>query len=158
MSICASLCRSRNHRMWLIAAESLASLVWVIALLVAIVLAVLNVIFGNDVDFFGIGFAWGIAICVVATIQLVVAVALRYRYDPWACARCSSGAIYPLLFWIVSACRGAPSAGHGAGARAARGASRVGHPARTARHRPAREVTKSQGRLPIVGREFRPHR
>jgi biofilm PGA synthesis N-glycosyltransferase PgaC len=80
--------RWRNHRMWLIGLESLASLIWVIALFCSLVLAVLNVLFGHNVGFFGFGLAWGIAIAVVATIQLIVALELRYRYDAGACARC----------------------------------------------------------------------
>jgi biofilm PGA synthesis N-glycosyltransferase PgaC len=93
----------RNHRMWLVALESLASLLWVIGVACAIVLAVLNVIIGNSLGFFAFGFAWGAAISVVATIQLLVALALRYHYDRWGVRSLLVGAIYPVLFWIVSA-------------------------------------------------------
>ena len=51
----------------------------------------------------GVGLAWGVAISVVATIQLIVAVALRYPYDHWDARAMLVAPIYPLLFWIVSA-------------------------------------------------------
>jgi biofilm PGA synthesis N-glycosyltransferase PgaC len=93
----------RNHRMWLLAIESVASLIWVIALALTLVVAVLNAIFHHPLGFFGFGIAWGVAISVVATIQLMVAVWLRYRYDRWDVRSLLVGALYPLLFWLVSA-------------------------------------------------------
>jgi poly-beta-1,6-N-acetyl-D-glucosamine synthase len=95
--------RWRNHRMWLIALESLASLIWVIALFCSLVLSVLNVFFGHDLGFFGFGMAWGVAICVVATVQLLVALGLRYHYDHWGPRALLVGAVYPLAFWLISA-------------------------------------------------------
>jgi poly-beta-1,6-N-acetyl-D-glucosamine synthase len=95
--------RWRNHRVWLIGIESVASLLWVIALLCALVLAVLNVAFGKPLGYFGFGLAWGIAISVVATLQLIVALALRYQYDRWDVRSLLVGALYPPLFWLVSA-------------------------------------------------------
>jgi poly-beta-1,6-N-acetyl-D-glucosamine synthase len=93
----------RNHRMWLLGLESVASLVWVICLGCSLVLSVLNVAFGDSVGFFGLGLAWGIAISVVATVQLIVALALGFRYDRWDVRSMLVGAIYPLLYWLVSA-------------------------------------------------------
>src|SRR4051812_43493871 len=61
--------RWRNHRMWLLGGESLASLIWVFCLLCSLVLAVLNVVFGERLEFSGVALAWGIAISVVATLQ-----------------------------------------------------------------------------------------
>lgn len=59
--------------------------------------------FGDSVGFFGLGLAWGIAISVVATVQLIVALALGFRYDRWDVRSMLVGAIYPLLYWLVSA-------------------------------------------------------
>jgi biofilm PGA synthesis N-glycosyltransferase PgaC len=95
--------RWRNQRMWLVAGESLASLLWVVGLGCAIVLSVLNVFFGEDLGFFALGFAWGCAISVVAVIQLLVALTLRHEYDRWGVRALLVGAIYPIAFWIVSA-------------------------------------------------------
>jgi biofilm PGA synthesis N-glycosyltransferase PgaC len=97
------VCHWRDHRMWLLIFESVASLVWVICLLCSLVLSALNVAFGYSVGFFGLGLAWGIAISVVATLQLIVALALGFRYDRWDIRSMLVGAIYPLLFWLVSA-------------------------------------------------------
>jgi poly-beta-1,6-N-acetyl-D-glucosamine synthase len=95
--------RWRNHRVWLIGIESVASLLWVIGLLCSLVLAVLNVAFGKPLGYFDFGLAWGIAISVIATLQLVVALALRYQYDRWDVRSLLVGAVYPPLFWLVSA-------------------------------------------------------
>jgi biofilm PGA synthesis N-glycosyltransferase PgaC len=95
--------RWRNHRMWLLGLESLASLIWVFCLLCSLVLAVLNAMFGEQLGSFGVGLAWGVAISVVATLQLTVAVVLRHPYDRWDVRALLIGPLYPLLFWLVSA-------------------------------------------------------
>jgi poly-beta-1,6-N-acetyl-D-glucosamine synthase len=95
--------RWRNHRMWLVALESIASLLWVVGLACSFVLSLLSVFFGGSVGIFAFGFAWGTAIAVVATIQLLVALALRHRYDHWGVRALLVGAVYPLAFWLVSA-------------------------------------------------------
>src|SRR4051794_25321941 len=97
------VCRWRNHRMWLLGLESLSSLIWVACLLCSFVLTVLNVVFGQHLGFFGLGMAWGVAISIVATVQLIVAVALRYPYDRWDVRAVLICPIYPMLFWLVSA-------------------------------------------------------
>ena len=66
-------------------------------------LTVLNLLFGQHLGLFGAGLAWGMAISIVATIQLIVAVALRHPYDHWGVGAMLLGPLYPLLFWIVSA-------------------------------------------------------
>jgi biofilm PGA synthesis N-glycosyltransferase PgaC len=95
--------RWRNHRMWLVAVESLASLLWVVGLACALVLSVLTVLFGESLGVFAFGFAWGAAISVVATIQLLVALALRHPYDRWGVRALLVGAVYPVAFWLMSA-------------------------------------------------------
>jgi biofilm PGA synthesis N-glycosyltransferase PgaC len=93
----------RNRRMWLVSLESLASLVWIVALVGTLVLASLALVVGGPGDLFGFGLAWGIAIAVVATIQLVVALRLEHGYDPTTLRAFLVGALYPVLFWTVSA-------------------------------------------------------
>lgn len=95
--------RWHDHRLWLLGGESLASILWVVLLVASALLAVLNAILGNDVGFFGLGLAWGIAISVVATVQLVVGITLSYEYDRWDPRSMLVGAIYPLLYWLASA-------------------------------------------------------
>ena len=48
--------------------------------------------------------AWGIAISVVATLQLVVALALGFPYDHFDLRAFVIAPLYLLLFWILSAC------------------------------------------------------
>ena len=48
--------------------------------------------------------AWGIAISVVATLQLVVALALGFPYDRFDLRAFMLAPPYLLLFWSVSAC------------------------------------------------------
>jgi biofilm PGA synthesis N-glycosyltransferase PgaC len=93
----------RNHRMWLVSVESLASLLWVVGLAGSVVLSVLNVFFGESLGFFAFGFAWGAAISVVATIQVMIALALRHQYDRWGVRALLVGPLYPVAFWVVSA-------------------------------------------------------
>jgi poly-beta-1,6-N-acetyl-D-glucosamine synthase len=95
--------RWRNHRMWLLIIEALASLVWCIALVVSLVLAVMNVLYGHHLGFFAFGLSWGVAISIIATTQLLAAMWLRYHYDHWGPRSLLVGAIYPATFWIASA-------------------------------------------------------
>jgi biofilm PGA synthesis N-glycosyltransferase PgaC len=95
--------RWRNHRMWLLSIESLASLIWVVALAISLALGALDVLLGHDLGVFAFGFAWGVAISVVATVQLSVALALRFTYDRWDMRSLVIGPLYPLLFWVISA-------------------------------------------------------
>jgi poly-beta-1,6-N-acetyl-D-glucosamine synthase len=96
------VCRFKNHKMWLLSAESVASLVWIVALAASFVLVILNAFFGSGVDLFGLGLAWGAAISVVATLQLTVALVLSAHYDRWDLRAALVGAIYPALFWLAS--------------------------------------------------------
>lgn len=100
----ATLIRWRHHRLWLLSVEAVGSLVWVLALSLSLMLAAVNVLFEQDWGSFGFALAWGVAISVIATIQLAVALALGHRYDRWEIRAFLIGPIYPLLFWIVSAC------------------------------------------------------
>lgn len=95
--------RWRHHKMWILSIESVASLLWVIALVISVVLAALNQEFGHALGNFGFGLAWGVAISIVATVQLIVALLLNYAYDRWDFRSLLVGAIYPLAYWLISA-------------------------------------------------------
>jgi biofilm PGA synthesis N-glycosyltransferase PgaC len=71
----------RNHQMWLMGAEAVASLVWVIALVVALAIAVLKLVIDPS-PVPGIGLSWGVAICAVATVQVTAALLIEAPYDP----------------------------------------------------------------------------
>ncbi len=94
----------RNHRMWLLSFEALISMLWAVAIGASFVLAVLSVVFGVAGDVFGFGLAWGVAIAVVATIQLTVALALEHTYDPTSLRALLLGPVYPLCYWVIGAC------------------------------------------------------
>ena len=94
--------RWRNHRMWLVSLESLASLIWIVALAASLVVTALSVALDGGEDLFGFAFAWGIAIAVVATVQMVVGLALRRRYDPTILRPLLVGALYPPAYWLIS--------------------------------------------------------
>ena len=51
----------------------------------------------------GLGLAWGIAIAVVATLQLAFALGLNARYDRLAILVFLLGPLYPVAFWLFSA-------------------------------------------------------
>ena len=59
--------RWRNRRMWLLGFEAFASLLWVGALALALVIATLGILLGVGEDVFGFALAWGVAIALVAT-------------------------------------------------------------------------------------------
>lgn len=100
---CATVFRWRHHQMWLLSVEAIASLVWCLGLVVSLVLALLNVLNGENLGFFAFGLSWGVAISVVATVQMLVAVWLRFHYDHWGPRSLLVGSIYPAVFWIASA-------------------------------------------------------
>jgi biofilm PGA synthesis N-glycosyltransferase PgaC len=96
-----SVARWRNHRLWLMAAEALASLLWVLALIAALLIAVLSVAISGG-DLLGLGLEWGIAIAVLATVQATVALWLKADYDPRAWLAYLLAPIYPLAYWMIA--------------------------------------------------------
>lgn len=93
--------RWRHHRVWLVSLESLASLIWVLALTVSLALALFQSPFGDDA--FGTGLAWGIAICVVGTLQLLIAMQVDFVHDKLVLRAFLLGPLYPLAYWLISA-------------------------------------------------------
>ena len=94
--------RWRNRRLWLLGFEALASLLWVGALTLALVIATLGIVIGVGEDEFGFALGWGVAIALVATIQTTVALTLEHAYDRSIFRPLLFGVLYPLAYWIIS--------------------------------------------------------
>src|SRR3954453_2995752 len=75
------ICRWRHRRMWLLSIESVASLVWVLCLAAALIALLLDITIGSTFGLVDAGLAWGIAISVVATVQLGIALVIGHAYD-----------------------------------------------------------------------------
>ena len=96
------LARWRNRRTWVIAGESLLSVVWLVLAAVGLVITALDLVSASiDLRVFEHVLAWGIAIAVIATIQLAVAMALEVHYDHTALPTMLLGPIYPAGYWIL---------------------------------------------------------
>jgi len=94
--------RWRNRRLWLVGLESVASLVWVVALAASLVITVLGGRRGGD-DPLVLVFAWGIAIATVATLQLLAAIALEQEHDRTIVRTFLLAALYPVAYWMLAA-------------------------------------------------------
>ena len=98
------VCRRRNHRMWLLGVESLASLIWVFCLLCSLVLTVLNAAVRRAPRVLRARARVG-----RGDLGRGDRPAHRRRgvaaipYDHWDVRAMLLGPIYPLLFWLVSA-------------------------------------------------------
>lgn len=103
--------RWRNRRMWPLALEASASLLWVYSLLAALLAALLNELAGEPFGILGLGLAWGIAIAVVAMIQLGFALAIEHGYDRRAVLGYMLGPLFPAAYWAIAACAAIRSQG-----------------------------------------------
>jgi biofilm PGA synthesis N-glycosyltransferase PgaC len=112
--------RFRNRRLWPLALEAIASLAWVVcligltaALAIQLVLPLANV----NVSFVSVGLAWGVALAVVASVQLSVALGIDFIYDRRATLAFLVGPLYPIAYWTISAaaaaCAELPAIFHG---------------------------------------------
>jgi len=99
----ATALRWRNRHMWPIAFEAVGSLAWVYALVVALVAAVVNELAGEPFPILGFGLAWGIAIAVVAMIQLGLALLIERPYDQRALVGYLLGPLFPIGYWTITA-------------------------------------------------------
>ncbi len=95
--------RWRHRTMWPLAAEAAGSLVWVVLAALAFTLAVIDLLTDSDIPYVRLGVAWGVAISVVATLQLAFAIGIERRYDPTALRAFLLGPLYPLGYWAISA-------------------------------------------------------
>jgi poly-beta-1,6-N-acetyl-D-glucosamine synthase len=100
----AEVSRWRNHRMWLMSLEALASLLWIVLLVAALLIAALGSFLSEaDSNVFGFALSWGIAISFVALVQMVVAINLEHGYDRTIIRPLLLGAAYPLGYWMLAA-------------------------------------------------------
>ena len=95
--------RWRHRAMWPLVVEALGSLVWVVLAALAFTLAVIDLLTDSDIPYVRLGVAWGVAISVVATLQLAFAIGVERRYDPTALRAFLLGPLYPLGYWAISA-------------------------------------------------------
>ena len=95
--------RWRNRGLWPLVAEAVASLVWVLALALAIAATIIALVVDDGPSSVHLGFAWGIAIAVIATLQLAFALSIEARYDPRAALAFLLGPLYPIAYWVMSA-------------------------------------------------------
>ena len=72
-------------------------------LALALVAATLDPLAGNRLPLLGFGIAWGIAIAVVALLQLSFALTIDHPYDRRAWLAFILGPLYPLGYWTISA-------------------------------------------------------
>lgn len=98
------LLNPRHHRLWLIAGESLASVLWLVLAAVALVVTVVDLLTPEiRLGVYDFTLAWGIAVATVASVQLAVAMVLNRRYDPTAWSTFLLGPLYPAAFWLLAA-------------------------------------------------------
>src|SRR5690606_32150570 len=95
--------RPANRRMWPLAAEATASLAWVSLLALSTIAVVADVLVGAGLSMHRFALACGIAIAVVAALQLAVALLVERRQDPRALLVFALGPLRPLLCWMRAA-------------------------------------------------------
>ncbi len=95
--------RWRNRRLWPIVTEALGSLTWVVIALIATVLSVIDIVIGENPASFKVVLAWGIAIAVIASVQLAFGLGLQARYDRSSLRTLLLGPLYPLAYWLLNA-------------------------------------------------------
>lgn len=67
--------------MWVLALETIASLIWISALVLSLILATVEPAMGPGPRVLGFGLAWGIAIAVIALVNLAFALGIELEYD-----------------------------------------------------------------------------
>jgi poly-beta-1,6-N-acetyl-D-glucosamine synthase len=95
--------RWHRRRLWPLALETTASLIWVVTLVLSALLTVVAVQSGGDIPAALLGLAWGIGVATVATVQLAFALQIDFPYDRRAALAFLLGPLYPVAFWTVSA-------------------------------------------------------
>jgi len=93
--------RWRHRHLWTLPIESLLSLIWIVLLATTWVILALGAAF-DRFDLIGLGLGWGIAISVVSTLQVSVALVIEERYDRRLWRAFLLGPLYPLAYWMIS--------------------------------------------------------
>ena len=65
-------------------------------------IAVLGVLLTGGQTCSGSRIAWGVAIALVATVQMIVALTLEHDYDRSIFRALVVGALYPIAYWLIS--------------------------------------------------------
>jgi biofilm PGA synthesis N-glycosyltransferase PgaC len=100
------LLHPRHWTMWPVAFEAFASLVWILCLTTFVALQAIHLIgfiAGIRASWTALGLAWGVAVAVVATLQLSFALRINFPHDRRAPLAFLLGPIYPVAYWALSA-------------------------------------------------------
>lgn len=95
--------RWRHRRLWPLVIEGSASLLWIVGFVVFSVLAAVAVVRAADIPVIVIALSWGIAVSVVATLQLSFALGLDFPYDRLSALAFLLAPLYLVAYWLVSA-------------------------------------------------------
>jgi biofilm PGA synthesis N-glycosyltransferase PgaC len=95
--------RWRSRELWPLVIESVGSLIWVVLTAVAALVAVIDLVTDRDLPLVTLGLTWGVAVALIATLQLALALGIRRRYDPLGVRAFLLGPLYPLAYWTISA-------------------------------------------------------
>jgi biofilm PGA synthesis N-glycosyltransferase PgaC len=97
--------RWRHRRLWPLGLEAAGSLGWIVLCAVGTVTAVIGIVTAPELDvpFVLLALVWGIAVAVVATMQLSFALQIDFPYDRLAVRAFLLGPLYPLAYWMISA-------------------------------------------------------
>jgi poly-beta-1,6-N-acetyl-D-glucosamine synthase len=98
-----SILRWPNRGMWPTALESTLSLLWVVAWVLTLLIAAIELFVPSWDTLIGLAIGWGVAIAVVCAIQVAFALSVSSRYDRTALRAFLLGPLYPLFFWAISA-------------------------------------------------------
>jgi len=95
--------RWRNRRLWPLVLESTSSLLWVLAAVAALTLALIETFMPDDIAVIGFGLAWGIAIGLIAMLQVATGLMLDSHYDKGSKLAMLMGPVYPVFYWLIGA-------------------------------------------------------
>ena len=89
--------------LWPLAIESVASLFWICIVAASAAVSVISIAAGADVHLVPLALAWGVAISVVAMLQLAFALQIGFRHDPRAAIAFAVGPLFPMAYWLLAA-------------------------------------------------------
>ncbi len=95
--------RWRHRWLWALALEGLMSVAWVVSFVAAAVLLALGAIETGVLPAAGVALAWGVAMAVAATVQLSLAIGIKFPYDRLAMLAFLIGPLFPIAYWMLAA-------------------------------------------------------